>query len=239
MHFAMSWPKFIERIISFTNINIFPCFHVTPEDTLRNIMAMWIPRFFDPLENQIEFWAIQVAIPVAIQNVKKFKHFRNFMVQGEKSTVENKMLFFTLLILENVKKSISFVIARKLHPQFLLKLFKQDLKARNSLFSHWLKLLFPIWSLWKIKLFEDGIIIISAHLIHNFGQLFQIKFLALRLFPWTLDWIFGNFKEIVYKSLILLAHPDVEMSVDIFELLSQHDIFAAGVKTVALVSHAV
>ena len=79
-------------------------------------MTMWIPRFLDPLENQIEFWTVQIAIPISVQNVEKFKHFWNFMIQGEKSTVENKMLFFALLILQNVKKPVSFVITGKLDP---------------------------------------------------------------------------------------------------------------------------
>ena len=149
------------------------------------------------------------------------------------------MLFFALLILQDIKKSVSFGITGKLDPQFLLKLLEQDLKARNSLFSHRLKLFFPIWPLWKIKLFDNGIIIVSAHLIDNFGQLVQIEFLALWLVPWCLDWIFVDFKEIVYKSLIFDTHPDVEMSVDIFELFAQHDIFCHGVKSIALVPHPV
>lgn len=81
MHFVVSGPKFVERVISLANVHISAFFDPTPEDTLRDVVGMRVPRLLDPLENQIEFGAVQRAIPVSVKNIEKFKHFRKFVVQ--------------------------------------------------------------------------------------------------------------------------------------------------------------
>lgn len=154
-------------------------------------MSMGVPIVFDSIKYLIKLILIQIPIAIFIQNIKKLNHIRYFVIQLKISTVIYKVLFFAFLIIINIKKPIRLNIVLKLHPAFLLQLFKQHFETSNRFLSHTHKLLFSVFLFW-LHLFHQHHIVFLGRIINNFGQLIQIKFLRLNQFniPIRFHWIF-------------------------------------------------
>jgi hypothetical protein len=58
--------KFIESVISHTNVDIFTSFHATSQNRGSDIVRVRIPAIFYSLKKEVKFWAVQNPVSIFV-----------------------------------------------------------------------------------------------------------------------------------------------------------------------------